>query len=129
MLAMIQCNSLIDLINTSIDKKHDLNCWIYTNLDEWRKSPNSAKFFFIDEDEVNDLADDEVYETKDGGYLPLTLRELDLYPWFESGTLVGVIENASIPHEPSQKEIERFVLAANHYREYDDFYDYPQTSA
>ena len=126
---MIQCNSLTDLINLSIDKGDDLNCWIYTNISTWNNSPSSAKFFFIDEDEVYDMADDEVYETENGGYLPLSLRELDLYPWFESGTLVGVIENASITQAPGQNEVDRFIFAANYYREYDDFYDYPDTSA
>ncbi len=126
---MIQCDSLKQLINTTIAEGDDLNCWIYVNRQQWNNDPHSARFFFIDEDEVDDMPDDEVYECKHGGYLPIALRDLDLYPWFESGTLVGVIENASIPREPNQEEIERFVLAANHYREYDDFYDHPGTSA
>lgn len=126
---MIQCDSLKQLINTTIAEGDGVNCWIYVNRKQWNSDPHSARFFFIDEDEVDDMPDDEVYECKHGGYLPIALRDLDLYPWFESGTLVGVIENASIPREPNQEEIERFVLAANHYREYDDFYDHPGTSA
>lgn len=126
---MIQCRNLLQLINVTISQGYDLNCWIYTNLEAWESSPSSANFFFIDEDEVFDMPDDQIYETDDGGYLPLALRDLDLYPWLESATLVGVIDNASIPRDPSQEEIERFAIAANHYREYDDFYDHPAATA
>lgn len=126
---MIRCDSLPALIRTTIKEGDDLNCWIYTNLETWMRSPQSSEFFFIDEDEVESMADDDIYESDHGGYLPLTLQTLDLYPWFVSGTLLGVIENASIPQVPDQGEIERFIFAANHYREYDDFYDYPEAAA
>jgi hypothetical protein len=74
------------------------------------------------------MADNSKYKTVDGVWLPLEFRNLNLYAWFESDILLGVIENAAIPLNPSQQEIERFMMAANHYREYDDFYDYPVAS-
>ncbi|MDR2011562.1 MAG: hypothetical protein LBQ20_00655 [Rhodanobacter sp.] len=124
---MIQCDNLATLIYSTIASVGS-NCWIYVNRGKWKNNPHTAQFFFIDEDEVDALPENEIYESEAGPHLPIKLHELDLYPWFESQTLVGVIENASIPQNPSQEEIERFILAANHYREYDDFYDYPSAS-
>jgi hypothetical protein len=74
------------------------------------------------------MADNSKYKTVDGVWLPLQFHNLNLYAWLESDILLGVIENAAIPLNPSQLEIERFMMAANHNWEYDDFCDYPVAS-
>jgi hypothetical protein len=35
--------------------------WIYTNMEQWNNSSMSNEFYIITEEEIDDLADDEVY--------------------------------------------------------------------
>lgn len=122
---MLICNDL-NALAQEVDRRQGRdNCWIFVNIAEWNVSPQTTKFYFIDEDEIDGMPDDEVFQSDTGDFLPLALKDKALRPWFESATLHGVASNASIPSSPNAEECQRFVYAANYYREYDDFFDYP----
>ncbi|MFI8618593.1 hypothetical protein ACIGHN_24125 [Acidovorax sp. NPDC077693] len=97
------------------------NEWIYTNIEAWHNNPQHCEFYFISEDEVEEMADDEVYESEAGPYLPASVKNLDLYPWMQIDVLKGVLENAGINNEHFDDN--NFVKAINYYRENDDFMD------
>jgi hypothetical protein len=119
---MIQCGNIVELVNAVLNTDKPLNGWAYTAMKQWLDNPNSAVFYLISEDEIDDLDDDDVYEADFGGYLPIALKELNLYPWLETDTLGGILENASVGVNPSDKDVETFILAVNHYREFDGFF-------
>lgn len=122
---MLVCNDLNELAREVNRREGKDNCWIFVNMEDWNKSPHSAKFYFADEDEINAMPDEDVFENDTGDLLPVAWKTLGLRTWFESATLHAVAFNAKIPPLPNEDELRRFVVAANHYREYDDFLDYP----
>ena len=78
-------NSLSDLFCVITDPIE--NEWIYANIKIWLESPRNCIFYIVSEDEINDMPDDEIYESEAGPYLPISLRHLDLHPWMEIATL------------------------------------------
>ena len=117
---MEKFNSLRNLfyfINNSLE-----NEWVYVNLDEWLKNPLKCYFYVIPETEVDEMPDDEVYESEEGPFLPISLRDLNLSPWMEIDTLKDVLQNLRIEDEKSFDE-NLFIRGINYFREYDDFMD------
>lgn len=101
---------LIDKINSLVAEE-----WIYTNIKKWKSSPKEVKFYYIPEEYLNDLDDDEVYLDEDDLEMPITVQGLGLQGWM----LVGNIQY--IANRITDNDINEFIDQVNHYREYDDF--------
>ena len=97
------------------------NEWVYANIEKWLNNPKDCDFYFISEEEVEEMADDEVYESKAGPYLPISVESLDLHPWMQLDILKGVVENSHI--DGGRFDGDKFIKAINYYRENDDFMD------
>jgi len=92
--------------------------WIYTNMEKWNNSSQSNEFYIITEEEIDELADDEVYESENGAFLPKGLEDQDLYPWLLTSTLEGILLNLS---GGKNAPLEKIRGAINFYRENDTF--------
>jgi len=113
-------NSLSDLYD-AIAESAD-NEWVYVNLATWSSKPEDCPFYIIPEAEIDEMSDDEIYESEAGPYLPIQLRHLNLWPWMEIGTLQGVIQNLNMGNK-TDFNADLFVKGINYYREHDDFWD------
>ncbi len=113
MIKISSINSLIEIL-----LNHHENEWVYTNLSQWKKNPSKCDFFIISEKEIDNLPDNEVYESEAGPFLPISLQHLDLYPWMQIDTLKGVVSNLGI-----NLDNDNFINGVEYYREYDDFLD------
>ena len=114
---MEKINSLFDLYDNTVSALD--NEWVYVNVGAWENNPKLCSFYIISEEEVDALADDEVYESDAGPYLPIAVKSLDLHPWMQLDVLKGVIENARVKNEHFDEE--KFIRAINYYRENDNF--------
>ena len=92
--------------------------WIYTNMEQWNNSSKSNEFYIITEDEIDELADDEVYESASGAFLPKELEDQNLYPWILTSTLEGILLNLN---GGKNAPLEKIRGAINFYRENDAF--------
>lgn len=117
---MEKLTSIIDLF--SIIEKIEGNEWVYTNKEKWRLSPEQCAFWLIPESEVDNMPDDEVYESDSGPFLPLSLKDENLHPWMTVDALHGVVQNLKIKNVNSGN-LHATVQGINHYLEYDDFLD------
>ena len=111
-------NSLSDLFDVVINSVG--NEWVYANRDAWAKCPEGCVFYVIPESEIDDMPDDEVYESEGGSCLPINLQHLDLWPWMEISNLQGVIENLRMMNR-EVFDVDMFIKGINYYRENDDF--------
>ena len=93
--------------------------WIYTNMEKWNNSSQSNEFYIITEEEIDELADDEVYESESGAFLPKGLEDQDLYPWLLTSTLEGILLNLS---GGKNAPLEKIRGAIKFYRENDTFF-------
>jgi hypothetical protein len=117
---MEKIGSISHLFKATINSNE--NEWIYTNLETWNTTPKKCDFYIISEAEIDDLPDEEVYESQAGPYLPITLQNLNLSPWMEIAVLQGVIQNLKLK-DGDRIDDDLLIDGINYYREYDDFMD------
>jgi len=94
--------------------------WVYVDRNKWKRSPESCSFWLIPESEVDNMPDDEVYESDAGPFLPLALKDENLYPWLTMDTLRGIMYNLRLKGSISSN-IPLIIKGINYYLEYDDF--------
>lgn len=92
--------------------------WIYTNLEQWNSAPESSTFYMISDEEVDELPDEDVYESSSGAFLPKILEDEDLYPWLLTSALEGILLHL---HDGKNAPLEEVRAAIEHYRENDTF--------
>lgn len=92
--------------------------WIFTNMEQWNNASKNNSFYIITDEEIDELADDEVYESSSGAFLPRSLEDQDLYPWLLTSTLDGILLNLN---GGKDAPLEKIRDAINHYRENDTF--------
>jgi len=96
------------------------NAWIYTNLDQWERRPESAVFYLIAEEEIDALEDDgKTVENNAGETIPASLGKEDVETWLDVQTLQAIVQvirkNVEAPDAAS------LIRAIDHYREHDAF--------
>lgn len=109
---MKQFNSLSELLNSL--HHLDNNEWIYTNLDLWYQNPNDCIFYYITDDYINNLNDDEVYLDDEGLEMPIAVQSLNLRSFLTVGDIVYI-------YHKNDNNIDKTIDEINHYREFDDF--------
>lgn len=115
---MKRIHSLFELYINIIENIE--NEWIYANMEEWATSPENCDFYIIPEAEMDEMPDDEVYESEAGPLLPINLQKFKLWPWMEIATLQGIVENLNMM-EMKKFDADLLIKSINHYREFDDF--------
>lgn len=110
--SMKQFNSLSDLLNNNHHLNH--NEWIYINLDLWYQNPNDCVFYYITDDYINNLNDDEVYLDDEGLEMPIAVQSLNLRSFLTVGDIVYI-------YHKNDNNIDKTIDEINHYREFDDF--------
>jgi hypothetical protein len=113
---MIKISSIKSLFELIIN--HHGNEWVYINLNEWKNNPCLCEFYIISDKEVDDLSDDEVYESEAGPFLPISCKHLDLYPWMTADVLEGIYFNLK-----GKTKNDDLIAGIEYYREFDDFLD------
>lgn len=109
---MKQFNSLSELLN---NLHHlDNNEWIYANLDLWSQNPNDCVFYYITDDYINTLNDDEVYLDDEGLEMPILVQELNLRNFLIVGDIIHI-------YHKNNNDVKKTINEINHYREFDGF--------
>lgn len=109
---MKQFNSLSELLNNIHHLNH--NEWIYTNLDLWYNNPNDCAFYYISDEYINDLSDDEIYLDDEGLEMPILVQEFNLRTFLMVGNIWHI-------YHKNDNDIQKTINEINHYREFDDF--------
>lgn len=65
--------------------------WIYVNIDQLQRDAYECRYYYLPEDWILDLPEDEVYTDDEGLEMPEAYRELDLRGWRLASDLAGVI--------------------------------------
>ena len=98
----------------------DENEWVYTNIEKWKLQPKSCKFWVIPETDIDELSEEDLYESAEGPFLPKKLESENLYPWMMQDILAGVLNNLKMNCAENYSE-EMFIKGINHYRDFDAF--------
>ncbi|MDL2188868.1 hypothetical protein P5706_32305 [Pseudomonas sp. ChxA] len=115
MKKMQDITNLFSTINSHTD-----NDWVYTNLEKWEAHPESAIFYLISEDEIDDLEEeDKTVENSAGELIPKSLAKENVETWLDAQTLLAIFE--IIQKKVKAPDDDILIRAINHYREFDDF--------
>lgn len=96
------------------------NDWIYTNLEKWEQQPDQAVFYYITEEEIDVLEEEDgTVENTVGEPIPRSLEQENIETWLDVQTLQAISQII----QKNIKALDHVILikAVNHYREYDDF--------
>lgn len=104
--------SLLDLLK-NVDSLSDGE-WVYANLDIWQKDPKNCPLYYITDDYIGDLEDDQVYLDDNDLEMPISVQNLNLYSFLTVGDI------SHIYHKNNQN-IDKTIQEISHYREFDDF--------
>ena len=103
----------------------DDNEWLHVDEAEWQADPLTAPLYLFPEDEMEDLAaEDLAVECASGTWVPLAYAGREIYTLCDTGTLAGVVFNLA-KYMPAYSA-EQLLHALNHYLQYDDFYEAEQ---
>lgn len=115
---MKKMQGIIDLFST-LDSVTD-NDWVYTNLEKWEEQPETAVFYLISEDEIDNLEeDDKTVENSAGETIPKTLEKENVETWLDVQTLQAISQILQKKIKSPDNAI--LIKAINYYRENDDF--------
>jgi len=115
---MKRMQGIADLFGT-LDAVVD-NAWIYTNLEQWERQPESAVFYLIAEEEIDVLEDEgKTVENSAGETIPASLGKEDVETWLDVQTLRAIAQVISKNVEAPDAAI--LIRAIDHYREHDAF--------
>ncbi len=88
--------------------------WVYTNLEMWNTNPENCSFYYITDDYINDLEDNEIYLDDNDLEMPISVQNLNLNNFMTVGDI------SHIYHKNNQ-DIAEAIKEINHYRRFDDF--------
>lgn len=104
--------SLIDFfenINTISHRE-----WIYADIDIWNKNPKNCPLYYITDDYINNLDDDEIYINDDELEMPISTKNLNLSNFM-------IVSDIFHIYIKNNNKIDDTIKEINHYRQFDDF--------
>ena len=88
--------------------------WIYANPKTWEKNKKKTIFYYIPENYIQELEDDEIYLDDEGLEMPLNTKGLNLRTWMLVSNFIYILDK-------SQGSNKKLIEGINYYREYDAF--------
>lgn len=104
------------------------NQWLYTNIDRWNQDPVHTPVYYLNEEWMYELEEEQQAVHNDSGELiPGWLANENIQTWFEFATFEDVIDVLKDSGHPVS--IPMVIMGLKHYYEYDAFLDYDQAEA
>lgn len=93
------------------------NEWIYTNIKKWNNNPESAVFYYIPWDYLQELDDEDIYLDNEDLEMPKSLESKSLRGWMVVCDLALFYQK----QQEHEKTLQWVIAEINYYREYDTY--------